>query len=44
MVCSVRSVFEIQIGINHSLAKPLIKEYGENELATRTWDTLQGRI
>lgn len=40
VACSVRVIFTIHIGINHSLAVPLIQRYGEDSVATHTWDKL----
>lgn len=42
VVSSVRIIFIIYVGIDHSLALPLIENYGYDSHATATWDNLQG--
>ena len=42
VVASVRIIFTIAVGIDHSLALPLLKQYGKDKIATHTWDNLQG--
>ena len=43
VVSSVRIIFIIYVGIDHSLALPLIENYGYDSHATATWDNLQGK-
>lgn len=40
VACSIRVVFIIHIGVNHSLAVPLIRKYGMDPTATNAWDNL----
>lgn len=42
VACSLRVIFTIYVGVNHSLAVPLIKKYGMDPTATTAWDNLQG--
>ena len=43
VVASVRIIFTIHVGTDHSLALPLIREYGKGAYATHTWDVLQSK-
>ena len=43
VLCSVRVIFTIYIGVNHSLAVPLMKKYGKDPQATSAWDNLHGK-
>ena len=40
VACSLRVIFTIHVGVNHSLAVPLIKNYGRDSAATSAWDNL----
>ncbi len=43
VACSVRVIFTIYIGVNHSLAVPLMKSYGKDPQATSAWDNLHSK-
>ena len=43
VACSVRVIFTIYIGVNHSLAVPLMKSYGKDPRATSAWDNLHSK-
>ena len=43
VVCSVRVVFIIHIGVNHALAVPLMKSYGKDPQSTASWDNLHSK-
>ena len=48
MACSIRAIFVIHVaivsnGMDHSVTRPLIRDYGKTQLATYTWDSLQGQ-
>ena len=48
VACSIRAIFVIHVeivsnGIDHSVTRPLIRDYGKTKLATYTWDSLQGQ-
>jgi hypothetical protein len=40
VACSVKVIFTIHVGVNHSLAMPSIKTYGSDSFATQSWDKL----
>ena len=40
VACSLRVIFTIHVGVNHSLAVPLIRNYGKDAAATSAWDLL----
>lgn len=42
VACSLRVIFTIHVGVNHSLAIPLIRNYGKDSAATSAWDNLHG--
>ena len=44
VVCSVRVVFIIHIGVNHALAVPLMKSYGKDPQSTASWDNLHSKF
>ena len=49
VACSIRVIFVIHVGIvsngiDHSVTRPLIRDYGKTRLATYTWDSLQGQL
>ena len=44
VACSVRVIFTIYIGVNHSLAVPLMKSYGKDPQSTTSWDNLHRKI
>ena len=48
VACSIRAIFVIHVeivsnGIDHSVTRPLIRDYGKTNMATYTWDSLQGQ-
>ena len=44
VACSVRVIFTIHVGVNHNLAVPLIKRYGQDSEATDAWDRLHSKL